>query len=354
MSLDRYLPSHVNRGPWITAWTLFRLRELSRDVRFVLPVCSLRHSYEDLVSDESIHLPPLFVEAMSPSLEQRLADRILACFPEYSALSNSQRVEIVRHAPDASPTNSGPSKAKVLAFSVDTAVEEHGPHLPLGTDTIQSYSVLQKLADSIDGFQVAKPLEYGQLTWGLPFGFSVDITADLLTEYVTGYVNALLQAEQPESIYVVDVHGSITHRQAIVEGLKRSECQRWAFRWLHEPLAEFASDRGDQHAGGVETALVEFANTNLVDHSWFPSREAEIVAGQMTLEKAVELTPDLDGFTNYVNTHQCNGIVGSVTNYHSLDATKMFDRMLSLAVSDVEALLAGDSGEGQQAGQSFW
>lgn len=34
------------------------------------------------------------------------------------------------------------------------------------------------------------PLEYGQLTWGLPFGMSIDITAALLTRYVRGYVDA--------------------------------------------------------------------------------------------------------------------------------------------------------------------
>ncbi len=353
MSLDWYFPSRVNDGPWITAWTLFRLRELPGDTQFALPVCSLSESYQNIATEGCIHLPPLFAEALNPELERRLLNQILKCFPELNATSNLQRVDEIRHATGSS-TPSKPAKPKVLAFSVDTAVEEHGPHLPLGTDTIQSYSILRKLADSFDGFQIAKPLEYGQLTWGLPFGFSVDITTDLLTEYVTGYTNALMQAEQPESIYVVDVHGSITHRQAIVEGLKRSDCQRWAFRWLHEPLAEFAAERGDQHAGGVETALVEYANPNLIDRDWFPSRESDIVAGQMTLEKAVELTPDLGSFAKYVDTQECNGIVGNVSNYHSLNSAAMFDRMLSLATSDVEALLAGDTFEGQQAGQSFW
>lgn len=98
--------------------------------------------------------------------------QILRCFPKYGdEVGNSSRLRIV----DVPGKNSEAGIApRVLAFSVDTAVEEHGPHLPLGTDTIQSYSVLQELADTVDGFEVGRPLEYGQLTWGLPFGFSVD------------------------------------------------------------------------------------------------------------------------------------------------------------------------------------
>jgi creatinine amidohydrolase len=242
----------------------------------------------------------------------------------------------------------------VLAFSVDTAVEEHGPHLPLGTDTIQSYSVLQALADTVDGFEVGRPLEYGHLTWGLPFGFSIDLTTDLLTEYVKGYVNAVTAWKRPEHVYVVDVHGSIIHRQAIVDGLRQSRFSSWAFRWLHEPLAEFASERGDQHAGGVETILVERVDAGLLDQNWWPGRQQDIAAGCMTLEKAMELTPNLAAFESYAVDHGCNGIVGDIANYHTLDADLMFARMLQIATRDVEGLVDGQAADGQQAGQNLW
>lgn len=39
--LDDYLPSTVNSGCWIPAWTLNWLRELPDDTEFVLPICSL-------------------------------------------------------------------------------------------------------------------------------------------------------------------------------------------------------------------------------------------------------------------------------------------------------------------------
>jgi len=242
--------------------------------------------------------------------------------------------------------------SKILAFSVDTAVEEHGPHLPLATDTIQSYSVLRQLAAEFDEIELCRPLEYGQMTWGLPFGFSIDVTAELLKRYVCGYTNALVRWKRPTAIYVVDVHGSIAHRGAIVDGMNVSSFDAWTFRWLHEPLAEFASERGDQHAGGVETALVERVSPDLLDPRWWPERMDEIAEGQMAFPRAVELTPDLPAFIEHVRQHSFNGIVGDIRNYRLLDADAMFSRMIELARRDVTQLIAGK--RSVSAGQKLW
>ena len=140
------------------------------------------------------------------------------------------------------------------------------------------------------------------------------------------------------AIYVVDVHGSIIHRNAIQDGLRKSRCERWAFRWLHEPLVEFAGDRGDQHAGGVETVLVHHINNSLVDPGWWPHRIDEIAAGQMTMEEAVELSSDLAKFIERVESSSLNGIVGDVRNFYHVDAELMMRRMLNVARDDVKSL----------------
>jgi creatinine amidohydrolase/Fe(II)-dependent formamide hydrolase-like protein len=145
------------------------------------------------------------------------------------------------------------------------------------------------------------------------------------------------------------------HRKAIIAGLEQSRVERWAFRWLHEPLIEFASERGDQHAGGVETVLVENANPALIDDRWFPSRIADIEAAQMTLEKAVELTPDLGQFISYVDETGVNGIIGKIRNYETLDGAAMFETMLSVARDDVRKLQGNALDTDQHiAGDSPW
>ncbi|MGZ0171780.1 MAG: creatininase family protein [Planctomycetales bacterium] len=359
MKIPDYLPQQVNSGQWVTAYTLFELRERLAGTRFVLPVCSLGTTYDELaanIADDELLLPPLFHEAMNSELRDAMIARIRECFPLYTlaadAAEHAERLRVEIHKLRALPEVRQP---KVLSFSVDTAVEEHGPHLPLATDTVQSYSVLLKLEDEIDGFVTGQPVEYGHLTWGLPFGMSVDLTPELLTRYVTGYANAVLDWQRPECLYVVDVHGSIVHRKAIIAGLEQSRVERWAFRWLHEPLIEFASERGDQHAGGVETVLVENANPALIDDRWFPSRIADIEAAQMTLEKAVELTPDLGQFISYVDETGVNGIIGKIRNYETLDGAAMFETMLSVARDDVRKLQGNALDTDQHiAGDSPW
>lgn len=344
--LDDYLPSTINSGPWVTAYTLPQLQQRA-DADFVLPICSLATPYRECLQTGELILPPLFHEALDADLKSAMIMRIKECFPCIRSPSSRLRVvELPRIDLPAVPP------AHLLAFSVDTAVEEHGPHLPIATDTIQSYHVLNHLARQYDQLQLARPVEYGQLTWGLPFGFSIDLTAELLSRYVAGYIRALTQWKRPDAVYVVDVHGSITHRQAIVDGLRHSGLDRWTFRWLYEPLAEYASQRGDQHAGGVETALVELASPELIDPDWWPGRVDHIKANQMSFAVAVKLTPDLDAFIREVDKHDYNGVVGDIENYHHLDAEQLLQRMLAVAREDVEGLLRGEAN--RTAGSELW
>lgn len=354
--LDEYLPRRVNVGRWLTSYTLYELRKLDSATDIVLPICPMGTQYRALAELGDLVLPPLFHEALTEPLKRRIVSQINACFPDHEFSREGRPARPAVRVVEVSGQSPLPPPAcpEIVAFSIDTAVEEHGPHLPLATDTIQSYAVLRELKTEFEGLVLGPPLDYGQLTWGLPFGFSIDLTAELLREYVARFLDALIERLRPHAVYVVDVHGSIVHRQAIVDGLRDSRCERWAFRWLYEPLAEFAAQRKDQHAGGVETALVERASFDLVDRRWWPGRIDELAQQQMPLEKAVELSSDLAKFVDIVRSQPWNGIVGDIRNYHHVDSDLMFDRMLEVARADVQTLLAGQGSSRQDAGERLW
>lgn len=341
--LTPFLPARINTGPWLAGYSLEALKARVAADRIVLPICSLGTPPEALAQLAPLVLPPLYHEALDADLKSALLTQIRRCFPFFEG-SRARRdfrgtFEVVE-LPAQRPARVA-HPPRILAFSVDTAVEQHGPHLPLGTDTIQSYAVLHRLAGEFDGFMVGPPLDYGQLTWGLPFGLSIDLTAPLVTRYMTGFANGLIDWLSPEGMYVVDVHGSLVHRNAMQEGLRRSRCSRWAFHWLHEPLVEFAGNRGDMHAGGVETAMVEHINPALVDSRWWPSRLEDLAAAQMKTSDAAELSSDLSRFIAHVESHPLNGIVGDVHNASRVDAGFMMNRMLETARRDVAGLIAG-------------
>jgi len=337
--LSDYIPQTVNAGEWLTAYTLHELQGRIADQRIVLPICSLGTPFEKLAGLGEFVLPPLYHEALHEDLKGEMLARVRHCFPYLAGTNAANECCATVAVVELPPTRyQAPAKPRILSFSVDTAVEQHGPHLPLATDTIQSYLALGRLAEEIDGLLVGPPVEYGHLTWGLPFGMSIDITPPLLTRYVRSFANAMQDWLQPEAMYVVDVHGSIVHRTAIIDGLKASSVKRFAFRWLYDPIVEFAGDRGDQHAGGVETAMVELASPGLIDRRWWPARIDELAAQQMDLETAIKLTPELERFIEHVESHSLNGIVGDVRNYYNVDAATMLARMLEVTRADLKKL----------------
>jgi creatinine amidohydrolase/Fe(II)-dependent formamide hydrolase-like protein len=336
-----YLPTKVNSGWLLSGYTFGRLKTVIAGQRLVLPICSLGTPVDDLARLGPLVLPPLYHEALDASLKSSLVERISQCFPYFHGTRARRDFDGTLEVVEL-PARSyrAPEETPLVAFSVDTAVEQHGPHLPLMTDTLQSYGVLHELAGDNPDLGLAPPVEYGHLTWGLPFGLSIDVTPPLLTRYVAGFVDAVKRWRKPKAIYVVDVHGSPVHRQAIQTGIGMSGCRAHAFRWLYEPLVPLAGDRGDQHAGGVETALIERIDGNMIDTEWWPGRIEELEAGQIALETAVELSADLPRFIALVEQGKANGMVGKIRNYNHVDARQMFREMTAIARADLDRLRA--------------
>jgi creatinine amidohydrolase len=335
------LPDRINTGPWLAGYSIVALKQRVATGRIVLPICSLGTTADELAGLAPMVLPPLYHEALDADLKSALVTQIRRCFPFYEGTREREgfrgEVEVVE-LPMRRPVRAA-SAPKVLAIGADTTVEQHGPHLPLGTDTIQTYAVLKQLAAEIEGIVIGPALEYGHLTWGLPFGMSIDLTPRLTARYMTAFVNALVEWHAPAAVFVADVHGSLAHRTAIQDGLSESRCQRWAFRWLHDPLAEFGADRGDMHAGGVETVLVNHINPALVDARWWPARIDDLAAAQMKVSDAIELSRHLPRFIERVASKGYNGIVGELKNASQLDAELLIDRMRYVAHRDVTRLM---------------
>ena len=273
-------------------------------------------------------------------MKTALVTQIRRCFPFYEGTrdrANFRGSFEVLELPPRPPARTQ-AAPKILAFGVDTTIEQHGPHLPLGTDTIQSYAVLHRLASEIDGLMVGPALDYGHLTWGLPFGLSMNLTPPLLSRYMRGFVNAVMAWLAPESLYVADVHGSLAHRDrfrrpasqqlsALVISLGPSPtpcgicrpAQRRA-RWRR---GDWRRDRSTSRPRRF--ALVAYG----IEH---------LAAGQMPTSDAIELSSNLPQFIARVESRRLNGIVGDIRN--AVDPRKLMGRMLNIARQDVKGLVA--------------
>jgi hypothetical protein len=76
-----FVPNEVNRGLFVTAYTVDELERRIADARVVLPICRLGTTPEQLSELGPLILPPLYREAMTDKLQDRIAERIRHCFP---------------------------------------------------------------------------------------------------------------------------------------------------------------------------------------------------------------------------------------------------------------------------------
>lgn len=150
------------------------------------------------------------------------------------------------------------------------SVEPHGPHLPLGTDTLISEAVVlravTRLAERGIDALVAPAVPYGVTDYAQGFAGAVSIEASVLTAFVRGVVTALL-GEGFAHVCVVNNHLEPEHDAAIraaTEGLgaRASVACPLTRRWGRTLSDEYKS--GACHAGRYETSLVLAADPELV------------------------------------------------------------------------------------------
>jgi mycofactocin system creatininase family protein len=120
------------------------------------------------------------------------------------------------------------------------ATEQHGPHLPLGTDTI----IASALACSLHGAVVAPPLPYGSSGEHAGFPGTLSIGREALQLVLVELVRSSSFAR---TLFVSAHGGNAEPLAAAVRQLRAEghEVSAWSPRW-----------DGDAHAGRIETSLM--------------------------------------------------------------------------------------------------
>lgn len=147
------------------------------------------------------------------------------------------------------------------------SVEPHGPHLPLGTDTLISAGAIAR-ACALLGERtvplVCPAVPYGVTEYARAFPGAVSIAAPVLTAYLRGVVEGLLGAGLAH-VCLVNNHLEPEHDAAVreaVRGLSASVACPLERRFARTLGDEFR--RGECHAGRYETSLVLAARSDLV------------------------------------------------------------------------------------------
>jgi len=153
------------------------------------------------------------------------------------------------------------------------SLEEHGPHLPLGTDTFHSVELARRVAE-LKPVVVAPPLFYGLCRSTREHPGTVSISGDTLRALLVDVGREFYRVGLRNQVFISG-HAGGTHISAIIEAGERLLAELPEVRvavvnlleLLREVLGEqpdLVQTKGDSHAGEVETAVMLASYPDLV------------------------------------------------------------------------------------------
>ncbi|VVB67950.1 Creatinine amidohydrolase [uncultured archaeon] len=159
----------------------------------------------------------------------------------------------------------GLSQTRTVILPVG-ATEEHGPHLPAFTDTIQALEVARAAAERCDIF-LAPPLHYGVCRSTRGFPGTVTVGHDALRAFAQDLLLSFCDSGF-ENILILTGHAGGQHMAALEEACQRALEER-DFRVSLVSLfdlidAKAVETPGDGHSGEIETSLMMLMRKDLV------------------------------------------------------------------------------------------
>jgi creatinine amidohydrolase/Fe(II)-dependent formamide hydrolase-like protein len=180
------------------------------------------------------------------------------------------------------------STRRVLGLIPLGAVEQHGPHLPVATDSLIAEHLARRIAESLDESVVVAPVLRGGIsTYHLHFPGTVDLPASVVKGVVSAYIASMAQMGI-QDIALFSSHGgnfevigeiaAESSRDAALNVVAYDDLPRYlGIMFSGARRAGLEPGETDTHAGAVETSQALFAFPNLV-------RDYRSVAGYTAAE----------------------------------------------------------------------
>ncbi|HIH01514.1 TPA: creatininase family protein [Thermoplasmata archaeon] len=152
------------------------------------------------------------------------------------------------------------------------SVEEHGSHLPLGTDSMQCEEVVRRIAERFDAL-VLPPIRYGECRTTRNFPGTITLRSETVQSLAFDIVSELAR-HGVKKVLVLSGHAGSGHMAAIRLGVQRAVEVSPAVKAMVLSDYDIAYDlagkefpRDDGHAGQIETSRMLGIRPDLVGRS---------------------------------------------------------------------------------------
>lgn len=218
----------------------------------------------------------------------------------------------------AGTTSAGTTGASLVVVPVG-AIEQHGPHLPLDTDTVIATAVAQRVVSAVPGAWLAPALSYGASGEHQSFPGTSSIGTEVLHQVVVELVRSV--RTWAERVVLVNAHGG--NLRALEGAVTQLVREGHDVAWV--PCAtEGLASAGDLHAGRTETSLML--------HLRSASVRLDLAAAGSTAPLS-EILPVL--VAGGVSAVSANGVLGDPAGATAEEGARLLEAMVDAVLGRV-------------------
>jgi len=156
-------------------------------------------------------------------------------------------------------------KASRLAVMAPGSIEQHGPHLPLGTDAFAADALAQEVARQLDAVLVPLPL-VGVSPYHLSWAGSLSLQPQTMIAVIEDICECLANHEVDKILFVNWHEGNTPTLRLAGDRVQRRFKMRVVVAEAHLITNQVFGERAQlTHAGNMETAAVLMYDPSLVD-----------------------------------------------------------------------------------------
>lgn len=204
------------------------------------------------------------------------------------------------------------------------STEQHGPHLPLGTDHLIAEAFAQEAARQT-GYLCTPTVDIGVSPHHKQFHGTMWVDAPVFRDYVESLTRNLAYHGIDRVIYVNAHGGNVDHLREVGRRLRDDEIM-YAIEWMwNDSIPELVDDLFEQngpHGGPKETALIQHLHSELVHNDQL---EAARDGGLVDWENHPEAVQNgARTFYDAIDNTE-NGVLGDQTDATAEKGKEMFE-----------------------------